>query len=69
MNWGGVSIDPNRQVLFVNQIHMALVTTLVPREEVTEADAQSQYPNEFYEMRGVPYAVKRHALMSNFGAP
>ena len=69
MNWGGVSIDPNTQTLFTNQIHMALVTQLVPREEVTQADAEAVYPNEFYEMRGVPYAVKRHALMSNFGAP
>ena len=70
MNWGGVSIDPNTQTLYTNQIHLALVTQLVPRDEVQETDVSAtHYPDEFYEMRGTPYAVKRRALISNFGAP
>jgi len=70
MNWGGVAIDPARGVLIVNQLHVALVNQLVPRAEADEMDASSFiYPEEFYTMRGAPYAVKRFPLFSQFGAP
>jgi quinoprotein glucose dehydrogenase len=70
MNWGGVAIDEARGLLIVNQVHVAQVTQLVPRAEADKMDVSNiQYPNEFYEMRGTPYAVKRFPLFSPFGAP
>jgi quinoprotein glucose dehydrogenase len=71
MNWGGVSIDPVRGVLYTNQTRSAAVVQLIPREAfgVLEAQGEAGYPNERYPMRGTPYGVKRWPLLSNFGAP
>jgi quinoprotein glucose dehydrogenase len=70
MNWGGVSIDPVAGILYANQMHTALVTILVPRDEFEALDpSEIVYPNEAYPMEGTPYGVKRFALLSNFGAP
>ena len=66
----GVAIDEARGLLIVNQVHVAQVTQLVPRAEANKLDTSNiQYPNEFYEMKGTPYAVRRFPLFSPFGAP
>jgi quinoprotein glucose dehydrogenase len=70
MNWGGVAIDPERGLMIVNQLHTAAVNQLVPRAEAEKMSAADLvYPQEFYEMRGAPYAIKRFPLFSQFGAP
>jgi len=70
MNWGGVSVDPVRGVLYANQMRAAAVVQLIPRGEFDALDpALNQYPNELYPMRGTPYGVKRFPLLSRFGAP
>ena len=70
MNWGGVAIDEQRGLLIVNQVHVALVMQLVPRDQVGEISPEEiEYPNEFYPMDGTPYALKRFPLFSPFGAP
>jgi quinoprotein glucose dehydrogenase len=69
-NWGGVSIDPVTGILYVNQMHAAMVIQLIPREEFDKLDlSKAAYPNELYPMTGTPYGVKRGPLLSNFGAP
>jgi quinoprotein glucose dehydrogenase len=70
MNWGGVAIDPERGVLFANQMRAATVVWLVPREEYDALDVSGAgYPNEFYPQAGTPYGLKRAPLLSSFGAP
>lgn len=70
MNWGGVSIDPERGLLFVNQSRAAMVTQLIPRASFDAlAPGDVVYPDEAYPMDGTPYGVKRFALLSSFGAP
>ena len=69
-NWGGVSIDPESKVLFVNQLHMPSIVTLIPREDYESfEDKTSHYPSELLAMEGVPYAVRREPLLSPLGAP
>ena len=69
-NWGGVSIDPARGLLFVNQNHLAMAQQLIPRAEFAKLDpASAVYPDELYPMAGTPYGLKRISLLSNFGAP
>jgi quinoprotein glucose dehydrogenase len=69
-NWGGVSIDPDRGLLFVNMMRTAAVNQLVPREEFDELDPESaRYPNELYPMKGAPYGIRRGPLLSDWGAP
>jgi len=69
-NWGGVSIDPSRGLLFVNQNHLPMAQQLIRREEFAKLDpAAAVYPDELYPMAGTPYGLKRISLLSNFGAP
>lgn len=69
-NWGGVAIDPVNGVLFINQIRMALVSTLIPRKQYDQLDtSEVVYPDELYPMQGTPYGVKRGAVLSSWGAP
>ena len=69
-NWGGVSIDPETQTLYVNQMHMAAVAQLIPRAEYDALpDKTAQYPEELYPMAGTPYAARRFPLFSPMGSP
>ena len=69
-NWGGVSIDPSRGLLFVNQNHLPMAQKLIPRAEFEKLDPDAAvYPDELYPMAGTPYGLKRISLLSNFGAP
>jgi quinoprotein glucose dehydrogenase len=67
-NWGSVAIDPVNGVLFVNQMRVAGVVTLIPRDEYDALDeSQLAYPNELYPMEGTPYGLKRGPLFSPLG--
>jgi len=67
MNWGSVSVDPQRRVVITNVQRIAGSITLVPREK--EA---SYSPNNILGLEpqeGSPYALDRVALLSSSGAP
>lgn len=69
-NWGGVAIDPNRGLLFVNQSRLPMVVTLIPRAEYEALETRiAEYPEELYPMKGAPYALRRAPLLSPLGAP
>lgn len=69
INWGGISIDPERSLLIVNQMHLASVVQLIPRDEYDALNPASGYPLEHYPMTGSPYGVRRFPLLSPLGAP
>ncbi len=69
INWGGVGIDPRRKLLIVNQMHLAAVVQLLPREDYDTGNYSPGYPLEYYPMAGSPYGVKRFPLLSPLGAP
>lgn len=70
MNWGGVAIDEASGTMIVNQVHMALINTMIPRAQADSLSASDYvYPNEFYAMEGTPYAIARQLLQSRLGAP
>ncbi len=69
-NWGSASVDPERGILYVNQMRMPLVVTLMPREEYDALPEKTVvYPNDMYPMKGTPYAVVRGPLLSPLGVP
>ncbi len=69
-NWGGISLDPERGIVYVNAMRAPTVARLIPRAEAAGLDyAGAAYPNELYPMEGAPYAVSRGPLLSSFGAP
>jgi quinoprotein glucose dehydrogenase len=69
-NWGGMSLDPESGVAFVNMMRAPTVATLIPREAADQLDfAAAAYPEELYPMKGAPFGVRRAPILSNFGAP
>ena len=70
MNWGSVSIDPDRRLLLVNTQRVATLVRLVPRAEYEAKFAETGPPKFGFEPQaGSPYAVERRPLLSPFGAP
>lgn len=67
-NWGGVAVDPVRQVAFTTPAYLAFVSTLIPRKNDTDNYVSDGKPglNENY---GAPYAVTLEPFMSPVGLP
>lgn len=65
-NWGGVAVDPVRQLLIVNTSHVASVTQLIPRDEANTRIARGEW---LMPQLGTPYAASWTPLLSPFGAP
>jgi len=70
INWGSVTIDPERGLLFTNMMRMAAVIQLLPRAEYDALpDKTSQWPYQLVPMHGTPYAARIFPLLSPLGAP
>ena len=68
INWGGVAVDPKRQLAITNQTNLAWVVTLFPREEYEKK--RKAYPRvEIAPQDGRPYSMRREPLLSILGVP
>ena len=67
-NWGGVAIDPLRQVVIANPVYLAFTVKLIPREDDTTSYVSEQEPG-FNENFGAPYAAAMRPFMSPVGLP
>ncbi|MER8417257.1 glucose/quinate/shikimate family membrane-bound PQQ-dependent dehydrogenase [Mesorhizobium sp. M1329] len=68
-NWGGVAVDPVRQVMFGMPTYLAFISKLVPRADVpppgdTKGSEQGLNRND-----GAPYAVILKPFLSPLGIP
>ncbi|WP_213875070.1 glucose/quinate/shikimate family membrane-bound PQQ-dependent dehydrogenase [Pseudomonas sp. dw_358] len=68
-NWGAVSVDPVRQILFSSPNYMAFVSKLVPQAQVAAGSKRESETSGVQPNKGAPYAVIMHPLMSPFGVP
>ncbi|WP_460317714.1 glucose/quinate/shikimate family membrane-bound PQQ-dependent dehydrogenase [Pseudomonas ogarae] len=68
-NWGAVSVDPVRQMLFTSPNYLAFVSQLVPRAKVEAGSKRESETSGVQPNTGAPYAVIMHPLMSPFGVP
>ncbi|MFN6995392.1 MAG: glucose/quinate/shikimate family membrane-bound PQQ-dependent dehydrogenase [Aquincola tertiaricarbonis] len=73
-NWGGVSVDPQRQIVFATPTYLAFVSQLVPRQDDSTMYVQGKdKPNDslpaLNENFGAPFAVKLSAFTSQLGLP
>lgn len=73
-NWGGVAVDPERQIAFTTPAYLAFVSQLVPRENNKDLYVQGGERPEFSlpalnENFGSPYAVKLGPFVSVLGLP
>ncbi|MFC3282942.1 pyrroloquinoline quinone-dependent dehydrogenase [Litchfieldella rifensis] len=78
INWGSGALDPETNVLVVNQSRIPTGVMLVPREEYEALPEEEKGVAEgglpgttklYGEMRGTPYAVRREILLSPLGMP
>jgi quinoprotein glucose dehydrogenase len=67
-NWGGVAVDPERQIVVTKVSNFAWVVTLIPTEEY-ERERAANPGVEISPQRGTPYAMRRDILLSPLGIP
>ncbi|MCZ8255586.1 MAG: membrane-bound PQQ-dependent dehydrogenase, glucose/quinate/shikimate family, partial [Polaromonas sp.] len=73
-NWGGVAVDPVRQMAFTTPTYLAFVSQLVPRTDDTSLMVQKKNQPEgslpaLNENFGAPFAVKLRPFVSPLGIP
>jgi quinoprotein glucose dehydrogenase len=69
LNWGGVAVDPQRQVMFAMPVYLAFTSKLVPRNGPDERVVTKDGEPVFNENFGAPYAAKMGAFLSSVGLP
>jgi quinoprotein glucose dehydrogenase len=67
MNWGSVSVDPQRRIVISNVQRVAGRIQLVPQAEIAQHPTDNPFGLE--PQSGSPYALDRMPLLSPFGAP
>jgi quinoprotein glucose dehydrogenase len=67
-NWGGVSVDPERQILIVKVINIPWVVQLIPREQV-ESERRRTPGREVARQKGTPFGMRRDIFFSALGLP
>jgi quinoprotein glucose dehydrogenase len=71
--WGGIAVDPIRQIAIANPIAVPFVSKLIPRGPDNPAAPNAEHPpgSEFgvQPMYGTPYGVVLHPFLSPIGLP
>ncbi len=70
-HWGGVAVDPVRQIVVVPVNRIAAAVQLIPREEYRRRRNEPGYRlsgSQYTDMRGTPYVVRRELLLGPSGA-
>jgi len=71
--WGGIAVDPVRNIAIANPMAIPFVSTLIPRGPNNPAAPNNAHPsgteNGVQPMYGTPYGVDLHALLSPIGIP
>ncbi len=72
MNWGGISIDPNSDTIFVNDMRLGLWIQMQEAAPTTAVNSGSEATNTVMgvvPMKGTPYAVNKNRFLSALGIP
>jgi len=68
-NWGGVAVDPERQVMFAMPVYLAFTSQLVKRPDATSRVVTKDGEPPFNENFGSAYAAKMGTFLSPLGLP
>lgn len=68
-NWGGISVDPLRQIAFINPNYMAFTSQLVPAQAVAGGPARQSETQGVQPNKGAPFGVILQPLLSALGLP
>ena len=72
MNWGGMSTDPNNQLLFINDMRLGLWVTMVEQKEKAKLSDGGESPNAGMgevPLGGTPYSVVKNRFLSPLQIP
>lgn len=71
--WGGIAVDPVRQIAIANPISIPFVSRLIPRGPANPTAPNGQHPPGtelgVQPMYGAPFGVKLNAFLSPVGIP
>ncbi len=69
INWGSVSIDPQRDLLFVNTLRFANFGRLIPRADAPADGYGGKEGDAIFKQNGTPYAFVQSTFMSPLKVP
>ena len=70
VNWGGASVDEQRQLVLVNVMHLPAVVRLIPRDKLTAVRKTGELEGwGISSQEGTPYVMARKILMSGLDVP
>lgn len=72
MNWGGISHDPNNDLIFVNDMRLGLWVRMVPQQAGAQLSDGGEAPNTGMgevPLGGTPYSVIKDRFLSPLGIP
>jgi quinoprotein glucose dehydrogenase len=70
--WGGVAVDPSRQLAIVPVNTLAAMVQLIPLAQANEAEMrenESRLGDQYTRMHGTPFVMRRRFLRAPSGAP
>ncbi len=71
-HWGGVAIDPSRQLAVIPVNRLAAMVQLIPAEQLNADSmraASRRFGFEYTRMRGTPFVMRRRILLGPSGLP
>ncbi|MBD1573067.1 glucose/quinate/shikimate family membrane-bound PQQ-dependent dehydrogenase [Vibrio sp. S17_S38] len=69
-NWGGVAVDPKRQIMFGMPLNLAFVSTVMPKSPNDKPNAEyNKGEHGVNANNGAPYAVELKPFLSPIGVP
>jgi quinoprotein glucose dehydrogenase len=71
-DWGGVSVDPVRQLLIANPSYMAFVSRLIPKhpgDGTGGSNAQNKGEQGLKIVKGIPFNIQLNPFLSPLGIP
>ncbi len=70
MNWGGVAVDPDRQIAIANVNQLPGLVRLIPRESAQAMIDSGELEDwDLARMQGTPYMMARRIFLSPLGLP
>lgn len=70
INWGGVAIDPERQIAIANVNQLPGLVRLIPRESAQQLIDSGELDDwDLARMEGTPYIMARRIFLSPLGLP
>ncbi|MDP3516392.1 MAG: pyrroloquinoline quinone-dependent dehydrogenase [Pseudohongiella sp.] len=69
-NWGGVAVDPVRQIAITNVNQIPGLVKLIPRDELDDLRASGELEGwQISRQTGTPYVMARRIFLSSLGMP